>query len=64
MAPSPIREFLISTKVPALAPGVEVGAGAQVGEGADGAAVEHLALDQVGVRHGDVLAEPGVDQRA
>ena len=63
MVPSPTREFLISTKAPALAPLAQLGAGAQVGERADVAAVEHLALDQEGVRDRDALAELGVGER-
>src|SRR5262249_49128991 len=41
--------------------GAEAGAGADVGEGADRGAVGDLALDQVGVRDLDQLAEAGVD---
>src|SRR4051794_5035372 len=40
----------------------ELGTGTQIGEGADLGAVIDLALNQVGVRHGDVAAELGVGQ--
>ena len=49
--PSPMSEFLISTNVPAFAPVAQDGAGAQVGERADGHAVAPtLGAVEVGVQ--------------